>query len=223
MGFAFYVITIGYLWTTRYTGGLPETSCDQPSGHPGSQADVPFPVCDQVCYLLQHRSQEVDLLQGRQQGPQEGEERLITPLSMRTKSVWLPQFFSMCVSIFHQVFPGNQEAYETKKNIFFPPVVGRFIRLHPINWYNKATIRMEFYGCELDGKMVLFVWVYASHTTSQWKFGLHVHPFITEASSLLISWSGFVFDSDWCSFICDIWTTIESSKTFCSLLWINVL
>uniref|UniRef100_A0A671Y3N9 ferroxidase n=1 Tax=Sparus aurata TaxID=8175 RepID=A0A671Y3N9_SPAAU len=50
-----------------------------------------------------------------------------------------------------KVFPGNQEAYETKKNIFFPPVVGRFIRLHPINWYNKATIRMEFYGCELDG------------------------------------------------------------------------
>uniref|UniRef100_A0A8D0CYV1 Coagulation factor V n=1 Tax=Sander lucioperca TaxID=283035 RepID=A0A8D0CYV1_SANLU len=38
-----------------------------------------------------------------------------------------------------------------KKNIFFPPVVGRFIRLHPIDWYSKATVRMEFYGCELDG------------------------------------------------------------------------
>ncbi|XP_076602278.1 coagulation factor V [Chaetodon auriga] len=50
-----------------------------------------------------------------------------------------------------KVFTGNQEAYETKKNTFFPPVVGRFIRLHPINWYNMATVRMEFYGCELDG------------------------------------------------------------------------
>ncbi|XP_040913559.1 coagulation factor V [Toxotes jaculatrix] len=50
-----------------------------------------------------------------------------------------------------KVFQGNQEAYETKKNTFFPPVIGRFIRLHPINWYNKATLRMEFYGCELDG------------------------------------------------------------------------
>uniref|UniRef100_A0A8C9YMD7 Coagulation factor V n=1 Tax=Sander lucioperca TaxID=283035 RepID=A0A8C9YMD7_SANLU len=50
-----------------------------------------------------------------------------------------------------KVFSGNQEAYEEKKNIFFPPVVGRFIRLHPIDWYSKATVRMEFYGCELDG------------------------------------------------------------------------
>ncbi|XP_073329346.1 coagulation factor V [Pagrus major] len=50
-----------------------------------------------------------------------------------------------------KVFPGNQDAYGTMKNIFSPPVVGRFIRLHPINWYNKATVRMEFYGCELDG------------------------------------------------------------------------
>ncbi|KAM9347623.1 coagulation factor V [Symphorus nematophorus] len=50
-----------------------------------------------------------------------------------------------------KVFLGNQEAYETKTNVFFPPMVGRFIRLHPFEWYNKATIRMEFYGCELDG------------------------------------------------------------------------
>ncbi|KAK2840349.1 hypothetical protein Q5P01_014089 [Channa striata] len=50
-----------------------------------------------------------------------------------------------------KVFTGNQEAYETKRNTFFPPMIGRFIRLHPINWYNKATLRMEFYGCELDG------------------------------------------------------------------------
>ncbi|XP_070770909.1 coagulation factor V [Enoplosus armatus] len=50
-----------------------------------------------------------------------------------------------------KVFAGNQDAYEEKKNIFFPPVVGRFIRLHPISWYNTATVRMELYGCELDG------------------------------------------------------------------------
>uniref|UniRef100_A0A3B5Q450 Coagulation factor V n=1 Tax=Xiphophorus maculatus TaxID=8083 RepID=A0A3B5Q450_XIPMA len=40
---------------------------------------------------------------------------------------------------------------QTKKNTFFPPLIGRFIRLHPITWNNAATIRMEFYGCELDG------------------------------------------------------------------------
>ncbi|XP_042350292.1 coagulation factor V [Plectropomus leopardus] len=50
-----------------------------------------------------------------------------------------------------KVFDGNREAYEAKTNTFFPPVVGRFIRLHPISWHNTATVRMEFYGCELDG------------------------------------------------------------------------
>ena len=78
--------------------------------------------------------------------------------TLREKCV-ITSFLFYFVSIFHQVFPGNQEAYETKKNIFFPPVVGRFIRLHPIDWYSKATVRMEFYGCELDGKMVVCVCV----------------------------------------------------------------
>ncbi|KAI4792102.1 hypothetical protein KUCAC02_033611 [Chaenocephalus aceratus] len=50
-----------------------------------------------------------------------------------------------------KVFPGNDEAYVTKGNTFFPPMISRFIRLHPINWFNTATVRMEFYGCELDG------------------------------------------------------------------------
>uniref|UniRef100_A0A3B3DA01 ferroxidase n=1 Tax=Oryzias melastigma TaxID=30732 RepID=A0A3B3DA01_ORYME len=54
-------------------------------------------------------------------------------------------------SYFWKVFPGNQEAYERKTNTFSPPVFGRFIRLHPTEWYNAATVRMEFYGCELDG------------------------------------------------------------------------
>ncbi|XP_029980575.1 coagulation factor V [Sphaeramia orbicularis] len=52
---------------------------------------------------------------------------------------------------FRKLFSGNQEAYETKTNTFFPPLVARFIRLHPTDWYNKATLRMELYGCELDG------------------------------------------------------------------------
>ncbi|XP_033474022.2 coagulation factor V [Epinephelus lanceolatus] len=50
-----------------------------------------------------------------------------------------------------KIFTGNQNAYDPKTNTFLPPMVGRFIRLHPIEWYNSATVRMEFYGCELDG------------------------------------------------------------------------
>lgn len=64
---------------------------------------------------------------------------------------------TLWVSISPQVFVGNNDSYETKTNIFFPPMVGRFIRLHPIQWYNTATLRMEFYGCELDGEMFLHV------------------------------------------------------------------
>uniref|UniRef100_A0AAR2IT94 ferroxidase n=1 Tax=Pygocentrus nattereri TaxID=42514 RepID=A0AAR2IT94_PYGNA len=48
-------------------------------------------------------------------------------------------------------FEGNREAHEVKENIFFPPIIGRFMRLHPSHSYNYPTVRMEFYGCELDG------------------------------------------------------------------------
>ncbi|XP_076011480.1 coagulation factor V isoform X1 [Genypterus blacodes] len=50
-----------------------------------------------------------------------------------------------------KIFTGNEDAYQTNGNTFFPPLVGRFIRLYPLSWHNSATVRMEFYGCELDG------------------------------------------------------------------------
>ncbi|KAF7654098.1 hypothetical protein LDENG_00074670 [Lucifuga dentata] len=81
---------------------------------------------------------------------------------------------------FRKIFVGNQEAYETKINTFFPPLIGRFIRLHPLNWYNTATVRMEFYGCELDGcsvplgmenRMIADHHITASSTASSWYSG----------------------------------------------------
>ncbi|KAL7881544.1 hypothetical protein AOLI_G00083920 [Acnodon oligacanthus] len=50
-----------------------------------------------------------------------------------------------------KTFEGNRDAHEVKENIFFPPIIGRFVRLHPSHSYNYPTVRMEFYGCELDG------------------------------------------------------------------------
>ncbi|NP_001315460.1 coagulation factor V precursor [Danio rerio] len=50
-----------------------------------------------------------------------------------------------------KTFEGNAEAYETKENIFFPPLIGRYVRLHPLHSYNFPTVRLEYYGCELDG------------------------------------------------------------------------
>ncbi|XP_062390504.1 coagulation factor V-like isoform X2 [Sardina pilchardus] len=50
-----------------------------------------------------------------------------------------------------KTFRGNQGAHEVKENIFFPPMIGRYVRLHPLHSYNNPTVRMEFFGCELDG------------------------------------------------------------------------
>ncbi|XP_047456763.1 coagulation factor V [Mugil cephalus] len=52
---------------------------------------------------------------------------------------------------YRKMFTGNEEAYATSTNTFFPPIIARFVRLHPITWFNTATVRMEFYGCQLDG------------------------------------------------------------------------
>lgn len=79
----------------------------------------------------------------------------VNSYKQRQRCVIIALLLPVCLCLFHQVFTGNQDANEIKKNTFFPPVVGRFIRLHPIDWYNTATVRMEFYGCELDGKMSL--------------------------------------------------------------------
>ncbi|XP_028846857.1 coagulation factor V isoform X2 [Denticeps clupeoides] len=52
---------------------------------------------------------------------------------------------------YRMTFEGNSNGYEVKENLFFPPLIGRFVRLHPFHYYNAPTVRMEFYGCELDG------------------------------------------------------------------------
>ncbi|KAB5577055.1 hypothetical protein PHYPO_G00205580 [Pangasianodon hypophthalmus] len=50
-----------------------------------------------------------------------------------------------------KTFEGNTEAHEVKENIFFPPIISRYVRLYPSHSYNYPTVRMEFFGCELDG------------------------------------------------------------------------
>ncbi|XP_056903395.1 coagulation factor V isoform X1 [Takifugu flavidus] len=79
-----------------------------------------------------------------------------------------------------KVFTGNDNPYDVKKNTFFPPLIGRFIRFHPFKWYNKATLRMDFYGCELDGCSVPLGMesgliedhqITASSTVSKWYSG----------------------------------------------------
>ncbi|XP_066562910.1 coagulation factor V [Amia ocellicauda] len=52
---------------------------------------------------------------------------------------------------FKMTFEGNKDSYGVMENIFFPPLIGRYIRLHPTQSYGRPTLRMEFYGCEVDG------------------------------------------------------------------------
>ncbi|XP_036395942.1 coagulation factor V [Megalops cyprinoides] len=60
-------------------------------------------------------------------------------------------FYKGNSNFFRMSFTGNQDSHDVKENTFFPPLIGRFIRLHPHNSYNRPTVRLEYYGCELDG------------------------------------------------------------------------
>ncbi|GAB1285630.1 Coagulation factor V [Apodemus speciosus] len=47
-------------------------------------------------------------------------------------------------------FAGNSDASTIKENRFDPPIVARYIRIHPTKSYNRPTLRMELRGCELN-------------------------------------------------------------------------
>ncbi|XP_041252310.1 coagulation factor VIII isoform X3 [Onychostruthus taczanowskii] len=48
------------------------------------------------------------------------------------------------------LFFGNVDATGVKENRFKPPVVARYIRIHPTHYNIRATLRMELLGCDLN-------------------------------------------------------------------------
>uniref|UniRef100_A0A8C3VL27 F5/8 type C domain-containing protein n=1 Tax=Catagonus wagneri TaxID=51154 RepID=A0A8C3VL27_9CETA len=48
------------------------------------------------------------------------------------------------------VFFGNVDSSGIKHNIFNPPIVARYIRLHPTHYSIRSTLRMELMGCDLN-------------------------------------------------------------------------
>ncbi|KAM5203194.1 coagulation factor V [Hipposideros larvatus] len=48
-------------------------------------------------------------------------------------------------------FDGNSDASTIKENSFDPPIVARYIRVHPTRFYNKPALRLELRGCEVNG------------------------------------------------------------------------
>ncbi|XP_029992843.1 lactadherin-like isoform X1 [Sphaeramia orbicularis] len=47
-----------------------------------------------------------------------------------------------------KIFPGNSDNNVHKKNIFDPPIYGRYIRVLPWEWHERITLRMELLGCD---------------------------------------------------------------------------
>uniref|UniRef100_A0A8C1R323 ferroxidase n=1 Tax=Cyprinus carpio TaxID=7962 RepID=A0A8C1R323_CYPCA len=91
-----------------------------------------------------------------------------------------------------KTFEGNSEAYDTKENIFFPPLIGRYVRLYPLHSYNYPTVRLEYYGCELDGcsvplgmesGLIKDAQITASSVASNWYSG-QWHPWYARLNKL---------------------------------------
>ncbi|OCT94736.1 coagulation factor V [Xenopus laevis] len=50
-----------------------------------------------------------------------------------------------------KLFDGNTNAQSIKDNVFDPPISAQYIRVYPIKYYNRPTLRMELFGCEILG------------------------------------------------------------------------
>lgn len=46
-----------------------------------------------------------------------------------------------------QIFPGNLDNDSHKKNMFEDPFQARFVRILPVAWHNRITLRVELLGC----------------------------------------------------------------------------
>ncbi|XP_053435824.1 coagulation factor VIII isoform X1 [Nycticebus coucang] len=48
------------------------------------------------------------------------------------------------------VFFGNVDSSGIKHNVFNPPIIAQYIRLHPTHYSIRSTLRMELIGCDLN-------------------------------------------------------------------------
>lgn len=58
--------------------------------------------------------------------------------------------FSLCffISLFPQIFTGNNDSEEEALTAFDPPLFGRYLRIHPRGWINGIALRLEVLGCD---------------------------------------------------------------------------
>uniref|UniRef100_A0A8C9TFT3 Coagulation factor VIII-like n=1 Tax=Scleropages formosus TaxID=113540 RepID=A0A8C9TFT3_SCLFO len=53
-------------------------------------------------------------------------------------------------TISEKMFSGNTDGSRIKSNFISPPMLGRYIRVNPIAYRIRPTLRMELYGCDLN-------------------------------------------------------------------------
>ncbi|XP_038077219.1 lactadherin-like [Patiria miniata] len=53
-----------------------------------------------------------------------------------------------------QEFFGNYDTYHPVTNLFLHQVVAKSVRVHPITWYRRPSMRFELLGCT-DGDLIL--------------------------------------------------------------------
>ncbi|XP_048224896.1 lactadherin-like [Perognathus longimembris pacificus] len=46
-----------------------------------------------------------------------------------------------------KIFLGNSDNYSHKKNMFEKPFMARYVRVLPVSWHNRITLRLELLGC----------------------------------------------------------------------------
>uniref|UniRef100_A0A3Q4GME5 Coagulation factor VIII-like n=1 Tax=Neolamprologus brichardi TaxID=32507 RepID=A0A3Q4GME5_NEOBR len=49
------------------------------------------------------------------------------------------------------IFHGNLDSSKVKENLFSPPFVARYIRIHPYRVVQRPALRLELLGCDLNG------------------------------------------------------------------------
>uniref|UniRef100_A0A4W3K6W3 Discoidin, CUB and LCCL domain containing 2 n=1 Tax=Callorhinchus milii TaxID=7868 RepID=A0A4W3K6W3_CALMI len=47
-----------------------------------------------------------------------------------------------------KIFQGNANNYQEVRNNFIPPILARYIRIIPVQWHQKAALKVELLGCQ---------------------------------------------------------------------------
>ncbi|XP_072901245.1 discoidin, CUB and LCCL domain-containing protein 2 isoform X1 [Hemitrygon akajei] len=47
-----------------------------------------------------------------------------------------------------KIFQGNANNYQEVRNNFIPPIMARYIQINPVQWHQKAALKVELLGCQ---------------------------------------------------------------------------